>query len=192
MNPEIEQEVRLAQLGEPDAVERLCARWLPTVLGWTRRLGGSKVHAEDAAHEVLIVALRRLSSLERVSAFKSWLYGITRRVVAAQRRRAWVRRWLPGVEPTVVDDGPTPLRLAERHAIAGAVWEALDKLPSHHREILVLCDLEERADSEAAELLGIPKGTVKSRLRRARLSLRKHLARFAVETIDGLDDREAP
>jgi RNA polymerase sigma-70 factor (ECF subfamily) len=55
------------------------------------------------------------------------------------------------------------------------VWAALDELPLHHREVLVLCDLEERADSEVSEMLGVPKGTVKSRLRRARLALRQQV-----------------
>jgi RNA polymerase sigma-70 factor (ECF subfamily) len=60
----------------------------------------------------------------------------------------------------------------ERSSVADRVWDALDRLAAQHREVLVLCDLEERADSEVAALLGLPKGTVKSRLRRARAHLR--------------------
>ena len=166
------QLVRAAQQDLPGALDRLCDRWLPTVLGWTLRLGGPKIDAEDAAHDVFLVLLRRLPSLREPEAFGSWLFGITRRVVAAHRRRAWVRRWLPGVEPDGVDPTPDPLRRAEQSDVASQVWDAIESLPAHQREALVLCDLEERADSEVAEMLGIPKNTVKSRLRRARAALR--------------------
>jgi len=56
------------------------------------RLGGPRIDAEDAAHDVFLVVFRRLPDLDDPQAFRSWLFGITRRVVAAHRRRAWVRR----------------------------------------------------------------------------------------------------
>ena len=167
--------VRAAMEDAPGALDRLCDVWLPVVLGWTMRLAGAKIDPEDAAHEVFIIVFRRLPELHHPEAFGAWLYGITRRVVSAHRRRAWVRRWLPGAVPDTPSTGPDPSRTTEQSRVADRVWSALDQLPLHHREVLVLCDLEERADSEVAELLGVPKGTVKSRLRRARLALRKHV-----------------
>jgi RNA polymerase sigma-70 factor (ECF subfamily) len=169
---EAERIVRMAQEEAPGALDRLCTIWLPVVLGWTTRLGGIRIDPEDAAHDVFVVVFRRIGELERTEAFQSWLFGITRRVIAAHRRRAWLRRWLPGAVPDVADGAPDPARRVEQSAIADQVWKGLETLPGHHREVLVLCDLEERADSEVAELLSIPKGTVKSRLRRARLALR--------------------
>lgn len=159
----------------PGALDRLCDVWLPVVLNWTMRLAGPRIDAEDAAHEVFIVVFRRLAELERPEAFPAWLYGITRRVVAAHRRRAWFRRWLPGAVPEQISPQPDPARRAEQGDVADRVWAALDELPIHHREVIVLCDLEERADSEVAEMLGVPRGTVKSRLRRARLALRQSI-----------------
>jgi RNA polymerase sigma-70 factor (ECF subfamily) len=156
-------------------MDRLCDVWLPVVLGWTARLGGKRVDPEDAAHDVFLIVFRRIGELQKAEAFESWLYGITRRVIAARRRRAWLRRWLPGVVPDVPEPRPDPARRAEQSDVADQVWSALDTLPEHHREVLVLCDLEERADSEVAELLGVPKGTIKSRLRRARLALRERI-----------------
>jgi RNA polymerase sigma-70 factor, ECF subfamily len=167
--------VRQAQEEAPGALDRLCDQWLPIVLAWAMRLGGPRVDPEDAAHDVFLVVFRRIGALSSPEAFESWLYGITRRVIAARRRTAWFRRWLPDVTPEGTDGRPDPLRRAEQADVADRVWEALEALPEAHREVLVLCDLEERADSEVAEMLGVPKGTIKSRLRRARLALRERL-----------------
>ena len=71
-----------------------------------------------------------------------------------------------------------PGRRAEQTQTADRVWTAILSLPDHHREVLVLCDLEERADSEVAELLRVPKGTVKSRLRYAVAKLRGELSQL--------------
>ncbi|MBX2803534.1 MAG: sigma-70 family RNA polymerase sigma factor [Myxococcales bacterium] len=168
--------VRRAQAEEPGALEALCDEWLPTVLGWTLRLGGPKVDAEDAAHDVFVVVFRRLGKLREAGAFSSWLFGVTRRVVAAHRRRAWVRHWIPGAVPDGADPAPGPGERVEHADVTVRVWAAIDTLPPHQREVLVLCDLEERPDSEVAAMLGVPKNTVKSRLRRARAALRDEVA----------------
>ncbi|MEQ1506131.1 MAG: sigma-70 family RNA polymerase sigma factor [Myxococcota bacterium] len=184
--------VKLAQSDAPRALDRLCDEWLPVVLGWTARLGGPRIDAEDAAHDVFIVVFRRIGELEKPEAFPSWLYGITRRVVSAHRRRAWLRRWLPGTVPDNPDTRPDPARRAEQSDIAAQLWVALEALPLHHREVLVLCDLEERADSEVAEMLGVPKGTIKSRLRRARLALREHVPNLVDFEIPELQSAGGP
>ena len=167
--------VQQAQAEVPGALDRLCDAWLPTVLGWTLRLGGPRIDAEDAAHDVFLVVFRRLPSLAEPRAFPAWLFAITRRVVAAHRRRAWVRKWWPGNVPEQADPSPDPSDHVEQADTVMQVWTAVEQLPPHQREVLVLCDLEERPDSEAASILGVPKNTVKSRLRRARAALRTRL-----------------
>lgn len=171
--------VREAQAEAPGALNRLCDAWLPTVLGWTLRLGGPRIDAEDAAHDVFLVVFRRLADLREPEAFPGWLFGITRRVIAAHRRRAWVNRWMPGIPPDGVDPAPDPAAAAERADVADQVWTAIENLPSAQREVLVLCDLEERADSEVAAMLQIPRNTVKSRLHRARRALRSQVPQLA-------------
>lgn len=164
--------VRDAQEGDLRARDELMDLALPQVLAWCRRLGGPRVDAEDAAHDALITALTRLDDLRDPDAFPSWLYGITRRTLAGHRRRAFVRRWVPGAPPEVADPGPSPAAEAELSETARRVQAALEALPPRQREVLVLHDLEERSDSEVAELLDVPKGTVKSRLRLARSRFR--------------------
>jgi RNA polymerase sigma-70 factor (ECF subfamily) len=155
--------------GDSRAREELVATWGPAVLRWCARLGGPRVDEDDAAHDVFEHVLERLHTLRDPAAFPAWLYQITRRVVSDHRRRAWVRRWVgdllfePAVPPRVDRDDDTRL-----------VRELLDALPADLREVLVLCELEERDAPEVAALVGVPLGTVKSRLRRAR-------ERFAAE-----------
>lgn len=146
---------------------------VPDVLAWCRRLGGPKVDAEDAAQDVLLTAFTRLDSLRDPAAFHAWLYGITRRVLAAHRRRAWVRRWVPGLPIEAVDRGPDPCASAELSELSCEVQTLLERLPAAQREVLVLRDVEGRSDSEVAELLGVPIGTVKSRSRLARQRFRR-------------------
>lgn len=175
--------VEATQRRVPGAAESLVDAWLPEVLSWCARLGGPGVDAEDAAHDVFVVVLTRLHTLRKPASFPSWLFGITRRVLVKHRRRSWLKSWMGDAEG-VASQAPDPL---DRHADAETmrqVREALETLPAAQREVLVLCDLEERTAIEAAELLGVPLGTVKSRLRHGRqkfkeAALRRHLAPLA-------------
>jgi len=158
--------------GDPAARDRLLDRWLPEVLRWCLRLGGPRVDAEDAAHDVFIVVLARLPSLRDPKRLPSWLFGITRRVLARHRRQAWVRRWVPGLLPDAIEAGPGPSARAERSETTRIVHAILEQVPPLQREVLVLCDLEDRSDAEVALLLDVPAGTVKSRLRLGRRHFR--------------------
>ncbi|MBN1334884.1 MAG: sigma-70 family RNA polymerase sigma factor [Deltaproteobacteria bacterium] len=170
--------------GDTRARDRLIDRWLPEVLRWCIRLGGPRVDAEDAAHDVFVVALGRLDSLREPDRFGSWLFGITRRVLARYRRQAWVRRWVPGFLPVAIETGPSPATRVERSETSRIVHEILERIPPRQREVLVLCDLEDRSDAEVAVLLDVPAGTVKSRLRLGRRRFR--LLAEEMSLLDGM------
>ena len=161
-----------------DAREAIFREWLPVVLRWCGRLGGPHVDPEDAAHDVLITVLTRMHTLRDPAAFPSWVYGITRRTLAWHRRKAWVKRWVPGLDPDVPSSEEAPEGLVASRELRQRVQALLEQLPAELREVLVLCDLEERPDEAVAALLGLPTGTVKSRLRRAR-------QRFALIATEG-------
>lgn len=163
--------------GDPLARDRFVAEWGPVVLRWCCRLGGPRVDPEDAAHDVIERVLERLHTLREPRAFGTWLFHSTRHVVADHRRRAWVRRWVPGLLPERPDPTEGAMRRIERDETARRVQAALDALPADLREVLVLCELEERNGAEAAELLAVPLGTVKSRLRRARAAFAEEARR---------------
>lgn len=150
--------------GDRAAIDTMALAWGPTVLRWCARLGGPDVDPEDAAHDTIIRILGKLHKLEDSVAFPAWLFQTCRSVISLHRRRAWVRRIIGPFTGDPVD----PVDRFEESDLASAVQAALDVMPVDLREVLVLCDVEERTDTEAAHLLGIPVGTAKSRLRRAR------------------------
>jgi len=162
-------ELLAAHAGDHPARERLAERVLPTVLQWCARLGGPRVDAEDAAHDVLIVMITRLPVFEYPDRFGAWLFTVTRRVLARHRRRAWFRHWVPGADINHREDpGAGPLAAAQVHQTVVQVQAALESLSEPLRVILVLADAEDRTESEIGELLQLPLGTVRSRVRRAR------------------------
>ncbi|MEZ4237817.1 MAG: sigma-70 family RNA polymerase sigma factor [Myxococcota bacterium] len=170
----------VARLHGDDAptIDELVADWLPTVYAWCARLGAGRIDAEEAAHDVMMLLVRKHAAIEGVERLPSWLFATCRRVVANHRRRVWWQRWLPGVslEQRIAPertDGP-----ADQRELCERVARVLDRLSDEHREVLVLCYFEERSVAEAAALLGLAEGTVKSRLYYARA---KFQARYGTE-----------
>lgn len=159
------RDLRAAAEGDPAAIDALLVAWGPTVVRWCGRLGGPRIDAEDAAQDVLERVLRKLGGLRDPATFPAWLFATCRGVIAQHRRRAWLRRWVGAPDESVIDPGPR----ADADPVAAGVHAALDELSAELREVLVLCDLEERPAPEVARLVGLPEGTVRSRLRRARV-----------------------
>lgn len=166
--------LKRAQQGDSAAIAQLVDTWLPIVLAWCKRLGGPGVDAQDAAQDVLMLLMDRVGQVYTPEQFRAWLFGVTRRVLARHRRSGWVKRWWgeSAVEPADTES-KGPERFAEMSQTSRLVQQVLGGLAIHHREVIVLCDLEHRTDEEVAELLSVPVGTVKSRLRRARIAFRE-------------------
>ncbi|MEL6342436.1 MAG: sigma-70 family RNA polymerase sigma factor [Myxococcota bacterium] len=169
--------VAALRAGEGWAIDALYARYASDVLSWVIRLGGPDIDAEDTAQEVFIVALRSASRFRGDSRVSTWLFGITRRVLANARRRARIRRFIglsqipEPVHPDTTDE------VVARHRKRRAVQRALNRLSEKHRAVLVLADMEERTAPEISEMLSIPEGTVYSRLHAARRAFKKALRR---------------
>lgn len=123
---------------------------------------------EDATQEVFIVVARKLSELDEPARLRSWLFGIARRVAAAQRRKAHVRRERPmsDTDEYGVDD-----RMHERseHAQAlGRLQSVLDGLKEEQRIAFLLREVEQFSIQEVADAMGCPLQTAYSRVRAAR------------------------
>jgi RNA polymerase sigma-70 factor, ECF subfamily len=128
---------------------------------------------DDALQETYLKAFRALRSFRGDARVASWLYRIAYNTCLDQLRRAERRRHLPldgmGERP---DAGPDPAEVAtRRHDLAAA----MTSLPPDMRAAVLLVDAEGMDYEEAAEVLGIPRGTVASRLNRARAQLRRAL-----------------
>jgi RNA polymerase sigma-70 factor (ECF subfamily) len=185
--PEQTDLIAALQAGEPQALDRFYREHAPQVLAWVIRLGGHRLDSEDTAHEVFMVALRRLGSFRGESALTTWLYGITRNVVNNARRKAALRRFVG------MDDIPEPIAAtpgADEHLDQmrqrQRVQVALQRLNQRQREVLVLTDLEGRSAPEVSEMIGVPVGTVYSRLHHARRAFSKALTAVGQDSSERL------
>ncbi len=176
--------------GEPQALDRFYREHASQVLAWVIRLGGPRLDCEDTAHEVFLVALRRLSTFRGESALTTWLYGITRNVVANARRKAALRRFI-GIDDVPEPVSPTPGadENVDRMRRRILVQVALQRLNSLQREVLVLSDLEGRSAPDVSEMIGVPVGTVYSRLHHARRAFAKALSAAGENPSQGLGSR---
>lgn len=161
------------------AFAALVTRHGPMVLAACRRALGDEHEAEDAFQATFLVLARRASTV-RGATLGPWLYGVARRV--AHRARAGARRraglGLDAMRLRLVPGpGEDAASAAERAELGAVVDEELARLSGRDRAPLVLCDLGGLTHEEAAERLGWPVGTVKSRQSRARGRLRERLAR---------------
>lgn len=172
--------LELLRAGDHQAIDRFYRDHAESVLGWVIRLGGARLDADDVAHQVFEIALNRLSTFRGDSSVRTWLYGITRRVVANARRRQAVWSFLSLESLTGVTGGRDPEEQATLASQRRLVQRALEDLSFPMREVVVLVDLEERSAVEVAEMLGVPVGTVYSRLHQARKSFGAALGRRGV------------
>ncbi len=158
------------------------------IYGLGLRLCDDPEKAQDLVQETFLRALKGWEGFDGRSKPSTWLYTIaTRACQRLERRRAGEPRHmrpleqiLPSGERTVVDlpaDGETPLEWVERKDVVRAVRGAIDSLPLHFRLPLVLKEIEELSVEEVAKILGIKPATVKTRLHRARLLVRKELSK---------------
>ena len=137
--------------------------------------------AEDVAQEAFARAYRRFAGLREPAQFRGWIVRVTWRLAIdrwrADRRRL-VREDSANRAPQVAD--AEELVVASRRA--ARLWDAIDALPEKLRIVIVLSAMEEHGVREVANLLGIPEGTVKSRLFLARQALAEKLQCLANDT----------
>lgn len=146
--------------------------------GFALRLtGGDRERAEDVVQETLLRAWRSRSVLEAPDgARRAWLYTVARNVVIDQWRAQRARPEVPAAEPPTIpaaDDTDAVLQ-------SWVVAEALGRLSPDHRRVLVECFYCGRSVAEAADRLGVPPGTVKSRTHYALRALRLALQEMGV------------
>ena len=172
------------QLGEPAAMDALVERWHPALWRYVRRLSASDDAAADVVQDTWLRVLRALPRLRDPARLRAWLFGIARRALmdALRGRYAADARALPD-DPDAgpPDDADAPDDAWERAESRALVHEALARLPLVEREVLVLFHLEALSLAQLAEVLGVPLGTVKSRLHRARRLLREALTRSGAD-----------
>lgn len=145
-----------------------------------RRLGVRESDIADTVQEVFVVVHRKLPEFQGQSKMSTWLFAISMRVASDHRRSAVVRREI-ATEGSILGEHADPAADvgadAERREKQALLDKILDEMPDEQRTVLVLFELEGMSGLEIAELVDCPIGTVHSRLRLARDSFRRAVAR---------------
>ena len=161
-----------------------------TVFSFSMKVCGQREDAEDTMQEVLLKSVSNLQKFDNPKALLVWLYKVAKtRCLMSRRKSKFAPKQALSLEELMPDrleletlsgnSRGTPETSLLRRESARRLREAIQKLPPDYRLVLVLHDMEELSDSEISEITGLRAGTIRVRLHRARLYVRKELARHA-------------
>ncbi len=173
-----------ARAGDRAALSTLLEQVTPRILRFTSRMCGDGEDARDVAQETLLAAARSLPDFRGASSLSTWLFTIARSFCIKRRRKSRFapERVVSGaaadeeVARRVSDPGASPEEELARRQVGRALDGAIAALEPKYREVLLLRDVEGLSAPEVASLLGLTVEAVKSRLHRARLSVRERVA----------------
>ena len=171
--PDADLLARYARYADHPAFEALLRRHGPVVFGVCRRVLPNPADAEDAFQATFLVFVRKARSVRRGDRLGPWLYGVAVRVARKARSRS-AQRAVPTEATDVIPDPTTTAETPDWLPVLDAEVQAL---PAKYREPLILCELQGATRADAARALGIPEGTLSSRLSRGRDLLRRRLLR---------------
>ena len=196
MRPELIRAVDLFGKNTPEAVEEAIGMLQKTVYSFSMKVCGHPEDAEDTMQEVLSRSIRHLAKIQTPQEMAVWLYTVT-------RNRCWRMRRKPAHAPAhhlsldeLMPDGEELGRLLEdaaegpeRNVLAAEqrylLHQAILCVPPVLRIVLVLHDMEELTTEQVAQVLSLQQGTVRIRLHRARLSVRKEMNQLLQEVPEG-------
>jgi RNA polymerase sigma-70 factor (ECF subfamily) len=183
--------VARCQLGEADAFNELVGRHQDRVYAAVTRFCGNAEDAADVVQRAFINAYRKIAEFKGDAAFSTWIYRIAFNQAISYRREN--RRTSVSIHGKEDDgliaepvDERAPGESMESAETQRKVQQALERLEEGDRQIIILKDLQGQSYDEIAAILQVPKGTVRSRLHRARMELKEKL-----KPILGTFDREA-
>jgi len=156
--------------------EQLALPLFGRLYNFARWLTQNREEAEDLVQETYAKALKGFSSFEQGTNFKAWIFRILRNTFLNSRtglKTATVALDLPDDDPALPAERQTPETILIDRASQQVVQDAIAELAVPYREVLLLCEVEEMSYQEISSALGIPVGTVMSRLSRARRALRE-------------------
>jgi RNA polymerase sigma-70 factor (ECF subfamily) len=193
MRPELTKAAELLQRKTPEALEEAIGLLQNTVYSFSMKMCGHPEDAEDTTQEVLFRSLAHLAKIQDPRALAVWLYTVT-------RNRCWRMRRKPAGAPArtlsldelmpddaelgrllqdAADSPERTLLATERHDL---LHQAVLRIPATLRIVLVLHDMEELATDQVAQVLNLQPGTVRVRLHRARLAVRKEMSQILDST----------
>ena len=186
MRSEIQQAILLLRRGDDEALEHALALLQNTVFSFSMKVCGQRQDAEDTMQDVLVKSVPYLPKFDSPKALAVWLYKVAKnRCLMSRRKSKFAPKEDLSLEELMPDQHEleqlsgggsiNPETFAIRSEEAGRLREAIHKLPPQYRIVLVLRDMEGLSDKEVAEITGLRTGTVRVRLHRARLFVRREL-----------------
>ena len=193
MRAEVEQAVALLNDQRPDAVERALALLQQTVFAFSMRVCGHREDAEDTMQDVLVKSMGHLAKFDNPKALVVWLYTVAKNQCLMKRRKS---KFAPKQELSLEELMPDAAELEKlgsrnqehpdtalmREEDADRVRRAILKIPPNYRLVLVLHDMEGLDTAQVAKVTGLRPGTVRVRLHRARLFVRRELSSAFTES----------
>lgn len=168
--------LRRVRRGDADALTALYRRHAEGLFHFLLRLAGDRMVAEEILQDTLLAVWRGASGFGGRSQVRTWLYGIARRQAHNRLRTARPAEAALDEVPEVGSTGPGPEELAVAGLERDRVLAAVGRLGLVHREVVVLMVVAGLSHAEIAAVVGVPVGTVKSRLHHARAALARSLA----------------
>jgi RNA polymerase sigma-70 factor (ECF subfamily) len=183
--------IRRLQQRDERAFTEMVRLYQHKVYNLVYRMVGSREEAEDVAQEVFVTVFKHVDTFRGDAKFSTWLYRIatnhTRNRLKYLGRRSYnstseldeaAERELAQTQPSTMRPHiAAPDAVLEGLQLERVVQEGIAQLEPDHREVLVLRDVENLSYDEIAAITGVAEGTVKSRLHRARLALKEHMAK---------------
>lgn len=160
---------RRIDTGDQDAFTTLYERYQASIFRFAYHMTGHNSAAEDITQEVFLTLLQAQNHKPEKGSFAAYLYGIAR-----HQAFRWLKKNRPYIDLSRIEMSAAPN--ASREDPIERVRRAVLTLPVSYREVVILCELQEKSYAEAAEILRCPVGTVRSRLHRARGLLQMKLA----------------
>ncbi len=173
---------RFARTRDPDAFAELVRRVGPMVLGVCRRVTGDAHLADDAFQAAFLVLARRAADVNPAEAVRGWMYGVAVRVAREARVVSARRRAREAPVPAVPDRPAESYQPPDADALR-ALDEEVAALPDHVRVAVVLCELDGVSRRDAAGRLGVPEGTISSRLAKGRKLLADRLRKRGIAAL---------
>ena len=163
--------------GDADAFAELVARYRRPVYSYLVRCGVEAAARDDLFQEVFTSIHRAAATYQPERPLKPWVFTIVANIVRGHYRKSRVREAAAATDPEPSDSAPDSHQLVEARETAAWIEHAIATLPFSQREVVVLCCIEQLPQDDAAATLGMPVNTVKTHLRRARITLAQALAR---------------
>jgi RNA polymerase sigma-70 factor (ECF subfamily) len=175
--------VRRAIRGRGDGFEELVRRYQRPIVSYVYRMTGDYEAALDLTQDVFIKVYGSLARYRPEYKFSTWIYRIAHNTAIDHLRRHSTRQQELSVksadgetyERPLASDAPTPEQLSERAEMRAEIEDVIDALPPSYRELIVLRHAHDLSYDEIAEVTGLPLGTVKNRIFRAREAMRQPL-----------------